>query len=462
MQIHTMTPTPLPAPKSACHVIPRNILSVLNAIVDVAPDLLEPLKLVYERARYLAPEAQQECWHQAANVLEKHAANHPKADQIQATFSGKPCDAEQTTRFVWCAEAPDFPGYYAAKEPQMRGKLGEKGAEVGTYAFSLALHFATRAECETWIAKNSPPAWKPTEHGICATQPQSAPTPPPTPSAEELAQRHDRVMEQRQSDGKLESADFHRQTATELRRLAAVEKAAKDWQAGKLSTYDFYSALNAAPAADATYHGSSVHQKLADEAAKVAEAMKPADAAAGQSGLGDIKHAVEWLVGNIPHAHRSDSMAHSLARAFAAHTARAVSAATKELREELKPGWEQLKADLAAMTKERDVELERATHYRDKWQASTALVEKLKAAGNQSLKALHEAKLDYNHPTFTDRRGAGPRMTAAYNVLHDALTADTSDDRTTTNGVVTEGTADTQGGDGRPAPPLPPLRREET
>ncbi len=55
-----------------------------------------------------------------------------------------------------------------------------------------------------------------------------------------------------------------------------------------------------------------------------------ADATAGADvSLDDMKRAVEWLVGNIPHAHRSSSVAHSLASAFA----RAVSAATKELRE---------------------------------------------------------------------------------------------------------------------------------
>lgn len=92
------------------------------------------------------------------NPTEKQSPTEDRTSALAVT-SG-------SARFVWCAEAPDFPGYYAAKKPVMHGKLGEKGTELGTYNFWDAHHFATKAECEQWIAKNTPPVWKPTEHGI--------------------------------------------------------------------------------------------------------------------------------------------------------------------------------------------------------------------------------------------------------------------------------------------------------
>jgi hypothetical protein len=49
----------------------------------------------------------------------------------------------------------------------MLGKLGEKGTELGTTNIHDAHQFATKEECEKWIAENSPPEWKATEHGFC-------------------------------------------------------------------------------------------------------------------------------------------------------------------------------------------------------------------------------------------------------------------------------------------------------
>lgn len=48
-------------------------------------------------------------------------------------------------------------------------------------------------------------------------------------------------------------------------------------------------------------------------------------------------------------------------------------------------------------------------------------VEAMREALEQAEDALYEAHLDYNHPAFTDRRGAGPRMTKALNALKAAL-----------------------------------------
>lgn len=73
----------------------------------------------------------------------------------------------QTAQFRWVPEAPNFPGYYAAKQPVMLGKIGEKGTELGTRNIHDAHQFETKEACEKWITENSPPEWKATEHGFC-------------------------------------------------------------------------------------------------------------------------------------------------------------------------------------------------------------------------------------------------------------------------------------------------------
>lgn len=45
----------------------------------------------------------------------------------------------------------------------------------------------------------------------------------------------------------------------------------------------------------------------------------------------------------------------------------------------------------------------------------------LVAACEAACSALYEAASDYNHPSFTDRRGAGPRMSAALKAVRLAL-----------------------------------------
>ena len=45
----------------------------------------------------------------------------------------------------------------------------------------------------------------------------------------------------------------------------------------------------------------------------------------------------------------------------------------------------------------------------------------LEKALREARSALYEAATDYNHPNFTDRRGAGPRMTAALTAVNVAL-----------------------------------------
>ena len=43
---------------------------------------------------------------------------------------------------------------------------------------------------------------------------------------------------------------------------------------------------------------------------------------------------------------------------------------------------EQLERELNALTKERDIESERATHYRDKWQSAETRIKRLEEAGD--------------------------------------------------------------------------------
>ena len=71
---------------------------------------------------------------------------------------------------VWVPEAPQFPGYYAAKIPTRRGKLNEQ-TELGTHNIHNARQFATQAECVEWIAAHPKPAWQPMEHGFMDSPP---------------------------------------------------------------------------------------------------------------------------------------------------------------------------------------------------------------------------------------------------------------------------------------------------
>jgi hypothetical protein len=49
----------------------------------------------------------------------------------------------------------------------------------------------------------------------------------------------------------------------------------------------------------------------------------------------------------------------------------------------LKQESEKLERELAAVTKERDIEIERAWHYRDKWQDALARIKRLEESGNR-------------------------------------------------------------------------------
>lgn len=47
-----------------------------------------------------------------------------------------------------------------------------------------------------------------------------------------------------------------------------------------------------------------------------------------------------------------------------------------------------IERELNAMTRERDIELERATHYRDRWQSAEERIKRLEDAGDAVMKSL--------------------------------------------------------------------------
>lgn len=68
----------------------RSLVSVLEEIIGLAPELREHLQPVLTSAGYAAPENSQLVWRRAAAVLEEHASNHPLRAEIAAAFAGKP------------------------------------------------------------------------------------------------------------------------------------------------------------------------------------------------------------------------------------------------------------------------------------------------------------------------------------------------------------------------------------
>lgn len=66
----------------------RNLIDVINQIVSVAPDLEDEFRSLKSSVAYTAPEAMGLRWNQAAGILVRTAANHPKKDEIAKIFAG--------------------------------------------------------------------------------------------------------------------------------------------------------------------------------------------------------------------------------------------------------------------------------------------------------------------------------------------------------------------------------------
>lgn len=67
----------------------RNIIKVIDRIIEVAPDLEVYLKSLRLTCQYTAPELIGHRWNQATLILNKHAANHPKKTEIFEIFTGE-------------------------------------------------------------------------------------------------------------------------------------------------------------------------------------------------------------------------------------------------------------------------------------------------------------------------------------------------------------------------------------
>lgn len=67
----------------------RSLVNVINALVEVAPDLKDVLASTQASASFAAPEMQSHWWNQCAVLLNQHAANHEKATELMAIFGGQ-------------------------------------------------------------------------------------------------------------------------------------------------------------------------------------------------------------------------------------------------------------------------------------------------------------------------------------------------------------------------------------
>ncbi len=393
-----MTTTPPPAPKSACHApakwTPLHLELVIHYCVSIAPYPQHYAPAVRDYSKQLVAEG-----YLMETGGDSLYTGTEKGQQLLALLCrtdlpracGKPCDAEVTP---------------VGAHPSLR--------QDGPIAETTAVAHAQ-------------------------------PTPPPTPSAEELAQKlHDHARFDDADSLSREARGLLFQTDTELRRLAAVERAAK-----AIVPPGVMAACMAAPTADATARADVNH------AAK-------------------LREMAYWLLANYEHV---DSRVSDL-RAVADDLER-TAAATKELQEKLatiedevtkafpwrsvwlgeKSRAEKAEADLramtekrnqlgeafAAMTKERAAVSQEARQWRI-WQtdivrdktaqltASTALVEKLKVTLQHALDEAESIEA-------SERFGGNPVK------LREATIA-----RAAVQGVVLEAlaiTADRQGGDGK-------------
>ncbi len=66
----------------------RNLIDIIDKIVEVAPDLEGVLRSTRKSVLYSAPEMMGLRWWETEAVLNSQAAKHPKADEIAKIFSG--------------------------------------------------------------------------------------------------------------------------------------------------------------------------------------------------------------------------------------------------------------------------------------------------------------------------------------------------------------------------------------
>ena len=66
----------------------RNLVTVIDQILNVAPELEEHFNPLKESSMYAAPEMQPMWWNMVASALNEYAIDHPQADKIAVIFSG--------------------------------------------------------------------------------------------------------------------------------------------------------------------------------------------------------------------------------------------------------------------------------------------------------------------------------------------------------------------------------------
>ena len=66
----------------------RNLITIIDNIVKVAPDLEDNFKSLRSSVLYSAPELMSFRWWQAADILNTFAEKHPKSDEIAKIFNG--------------------------------------------------------------------------------------------------------------------------------------------------------------------------------------------------------------------------------------------------------------------------------------------------------------------------------------------------------------------------------------
>lgn len=67
----------------------RNLITVIEQIIVVAPDLERNFKWLIESTLYTAPEIMYLRWDQAAEILNDKVIGHPQEDEIARIFSGE-------------------------------------------------------------------------------------------------------------------------------------------------------------------------------------------------------------------------------------------------------------------------------------------------------------------------------------------------------------------------------------
>lgn len=73
---------------SSTNSVERSPAIVLDAILQVAPDLEPHFATTRTSMKYAAPELRDTFWHRIASILNDVAVDHPKRSEIAAIFSG--------------------------------------------------------------------------------------------------------------------------------------------------------------------------------------------------------------------------------------------------------------------------------------------------------------------------------------------------------------------------------------